>query len=345
MNNGKYPTQLTASFITNNVKVRFTLDSGAEVNTINKKFVPSKLIMPTHKKLTMWNGTRLVPLGQCLISLYNPKNGENHKVHFIVVDNSLDNLLGAETLSRLNLITVNKENFVGNVTSTDNTSKVMKLGDLGTAKLYVDPKVQPKVLPCRRIPESKHDKVCQKLQQMIDHDILGHVDHPTDWVSQMCCVERADRDDIRICIDPGPLGQALDLGSGLGIDRVDIGIIGNNQRPNECCPVAQKMEDGKSRQSWNYKRHRDTPPDGELGPAVNPSSFDQLIRQAHEKLPHQECAKTCHQPREGDPPIGVDPAKTAGHHVPGDDQHFSWDHQRAENGDEDDLATAKIKLS
>ena len=209
VNNGKYPTLLTASFITNNVKVRFTLDSGAEVNTINKKFVPNKLIMPTHKKLTMWNGTKLVPMGQCLISLHNPKNGENHKVHFIVVDNSLDNLLGAETLSRLNLITVNKENFVGNVTSSDTTSKVMKLGDLGTAKLYVDPKVTPKVLPCRRIPESKHDKVCRKLQQMISHDILGHVDHPTDWVSQMCCVERADRDDIRICIDPGPLNKAL----------------------------------------------------------------------------------------------------------------------------------------
>ena len=104
------------------------------------------------------------------------------------------------------------------------------------------------------------------------------------------------------------------------------------------------MEDGKSRQSWNNKRHGDPPPDGKLRPAIDARRLDKLIGKTHEELPHQECAEAGHQPGEGNAPIGIDPAKASRHHIPGNYQHFGRDHQRAENGDEDDLATAKIKL-
>ena len=151
----------------------------------------------------MWNGSLVTPVGQSLLTLKNPKTGLDHRVHFIVVDNTLDNLLGAVTLERLNLITINNDNFIANI-STDSMKPAPKLGDLGTATLFVDPSVQPKILPCRRIPEAKEKRVIDKLHQMVDCDILEPIDIPTEWVSQMACVERSDKDDIRICLDPGP---------------------------------------------------------------------------------------------------------------------------------------------
>ena len=205
---------LTAKFIVNNNRVKFILDTGASINTINAKYVRSSQILPTHKKLVMWNDSKLRPIGQTMLTLTNPIDNVSHNVHFIVVPDNLQCLLGLTTVERLNLISVNQENFIANVAlkrdeknsnSPDNSNK---LGDLGLAKLRVDPSITPRVLPCRTIPWSREEKVKNKLMDMMSGNILKMVEEPTDWVSQMTAVEKPDGS-IRICLDPIPLNQAL----------------------------------------------------------------------------------------------------------------------------------------
>ena len=102
----------------------------------------------------------------------------------------------------MNLITVNKQKFtVGQVA-------VSELGDLGEVHLYTDDDVHPRALPCRTIPIALRDRVKQELGRMVSTGVIEPVDKPTEWVSQMAIIEKANGS-LRICIDPQPLNVAL----------------------------------------------------------------------------------------------------------------------------------------
>ena len=70
----------TALMFVNGCEVRFQLDSGAEVNTICQKYVKKEQVKPTDTKLTMWNSTKLAPLGKVKLKVTNPKNKEVQEV-------------------------------------------------------------------------------------------------------------------------------------------------------------------------------------------------------------------------------------------------------------------------
>jgi len=89
-------SQLTALLRINDTNVRFQLDTGADINTINKCFVKPEQIKPTSKMLTMWNKTKLKPEGEAILKVLNPKNSTTHSVKFMVVNDSLNCLLGLE---------------------------------------------------------------------------------------------------------------------------------------------------------------------------------------------------------------------------------------------------------
>lgn len=67
-------------------------------------------------------------------------------VIFAVVSNKLQSLLGLQVKQKMNLITVNDEKFISMVDTTSD------LGDLGEGTLVVDNEVQPKTLPCQKLP-------------------------------------------------------------------------------------------------------------------------------------------------------------------------------------------------
>ncbi|RUS90003.1 hypothetical protein EGW08_002270 [Elysia chlorotica] len=54
---------LSASLFVNSRKVKFHIDTGADVNTIGRKNVFSRQLKPTNRQLVMWNGTKVKPLG------------------------------------------------------------------------------------------------------------------------------------------------------------------------------------------------------------------------------------------------------------------------------------------
>lgn len=82
------------------------------------------------------------------------------------------------------------------------------LGDLGEATLVVDNEVQPKTLPCRKLPLAIKDRDKSELDKLVDRGILVPVTTPTRWVSQMAVVHKANGK-LRICIDPQALNSAL----------------------------------------------------------------------------------------------------------------------------------------
>ena len=56
--------RLTALLQVNDCNVRFQLDTGADVNTICKRYVKREQVIPCLCKLTMWNETTIKPAGE-----------------------------------------------------------------------------------------------------------------------------------------------------------------------------------------------------------------------------------------------------------------------------------------
>ena len=65
----------------------------------------------------MWNQSKEKPLGECEITLINPKNRRHYKVTFLVIVKNHKPILGKLISEKMGLITINYENFlVANVT-------------------------------------------------------------------------------------------------------------------------------------------------------------------------------------------------------------------------------------
>ena len=73
----KNSPRLTALLILNDTEVRFHLDTGADVNAICQKYVKKDQVRPTSVKLSMWNGSKLLPLGETTLEVINPKSAES----------------------------------------------------------------------------------------------------------------------------------------------------------------------------------------------------------------------------------------------------------------------------
>ena len=84
------------------------------------------------------------PLGEAVLDVVKPKDEQSAAVCFTVVDNGYTCLSGVNTVQALGLVTINKHAFIASFTKGS-------LGDLGKAKLRINPDARPKVLPCRRI--------------------------------------------------------------------------------------------------------------------------------------------------------------------------------------------------
>ncbi|KAI0240365.1 hypothetical protein LSAT2_008908, partial [Lamellibrachia satsuma] len=90
----------------NNCDVRFQLDTGADINTINQRFVRKEQVRKTNEKLVMWNGTKMTPKGIVRLPTTNLKTGNTEDVDFVVVENGLTCLIGSATTQAMGLMTV-----------------------------------------------------------------------------------------------------------------------------------------------------------------------------------------------------------------------------------------------
>ena len=202
---GKEKSRETALLNVNKTTVRFFLDTGADINAICQRFVKKYQVKPTPVNLKMWNKSILTPFGETELEVSNPKNGKSTQVKFIVVPNDLMCILGKKTCQDLGFVTINSDTFISKV---DQVPKIQDLGDLGQAKLTVVKDVPPRALPCRRLPQAIQVRVRQELDLLVKRGVLIPIHEPTEWVSQMAIVQKANGK-LRICIDPQPLNRAL----------------------------------------------------------------------------------------------------------------------------------------
>ena len=209
----------TATLRINDRNVRFQLDTAADVNTICQKHLKKEQVRPSGQRLIMWNGTKVTPIGEAILDVFNQKTTKTHMVKFTVVQNSLTCLLGLTTVKELGCTTINTDQFIFRM-STQNDSGVTashptiqpsdddKPGELGTARLYTSQDAKPKVLTCRKISFALTQRVKDELETLVKRGILVAIKGPTPWVSYMAIVEKSNGS-LRLCIDPRPLNEAL----------------------------------------------------------------------------------------------------------------------------------------
>ena len=67
------------------------------------------------QRLTMWNKTKVEPIGEVSLETMNPKTGTSHEITYTVVPNSLSCLLGMETVKTLGFITLNETKYIAKI--------------------------------------------------------------------------------------------------------------------------------------------------------------------------------------------------------------------------------------
>ena len=114
--------------------VHFQLDSGAQTNTIRKKYVREEQGRQLSSTLRVYGSASLKTLGEVGLCVTNLKSNEEMYVTFTFVSNKLQGFFRTWCSIEMNLIKVNGEKFISKLNAQ---SKL----DLGEATLVVDSKI------------------------------------------------------------------------------------------------------------------------------------------------------------------------------------------------------------
>ena len=75
-------------------------------------------------------------------------------------------------------------------------------------KLHIDESVKPDAQKLRPLPYGLRDKIEQKLEELVECDIIEPVEGPTPWVSPVVVVPKPSGD-IRLCVDMRKANEAI----------------------------------------------------------------------------------------------------------------------------------------
>ncbi|XP_044166850.1 uncharacterized protein K02A2.6-like [Acropora millepora] len=208
------------------------LDSGASVNLIDevtyKRIYKGKaktLEQAKRRIFSYGSPTPLPLLGTIQAEITAKSSSTSATLH--VVKGSSGNLLGYDTAQRLGLLKI--VNQVG----TDKTSPQYLasgefenlFGGIGkvkgkVVKLHIDPDVQPRQQPHRRIPFHVRQDVEKELERLENLDIIEKVTGPPPWVSPIVVVPKSSGqvmptiDDLVADLNGATVFSKLDLSSG-----------------------------------------------------------------------------------------------------------------------------------
>ncbi|XP_058458875.1 uncharacterized protein K02A2.6-like [Malaya genurostris] len=185
--------------------VKFLIDSGATINTVTN-LVWEKLIASNarifKKKFkcdrqfiayASEEPLRVIAIFEAWITI-NETKPKNYAELF-VIQGAQKCLLSKRTAEDLKILKVGLEVQ----TITQKKVEFPKFPNV-QVKLSIDYTVPPRKLAYLRIPVALENKVSQKLQEMLDADIIEPVFGPSDWISPMVVVPKGAHD-IRLCID------------------------------------------------------------------------------------------------------------------------------------------------
>uniref|UniRef100_A0A2H1X000 RNA-directed DNA polymerase n=1 Tax=Spodoptera frugiperda TaxID=7108 RepID=A0A2H1X000_SPOFR len=201
----------TASCMIGGTKVDMLIDSGCNHNLItdktwlsmkeNNSKVSNQSKDPQKKFVAYGSGTPLKLLGSFEAEIRLGKKSEI--ATFYVISGGTQNLLGKVTATSLGVLQINIPTDVNNV----ETTTFPKFKDV-LVEIPMDESVKPVAQPYRRIPIPLEAKVEQKIDELLQADIIEEVKGPSSWVSPIVPVLKDDGD-VRLCVDMRRANMAI----------------------------------------------------------------------------------------------------------------------------------------
>lgn len=208
----KCTKQVKCNFNIGDNVITFQIDTGSSVNILPEKFVSRDNIINTSVILKTWNKNSYNPIGECRVTIVNPKNGRKYNVNFIICHDEFTPILGLSASEQLKLLELKDQNFE-RVYAIDHAkySDVFdgNLGEFnGIHSLKLKEGSQPCIMPDRKVPISLRPQLKDELDRLVDLGAITRINEPTEWVSQTV-VTRKKNGKIRLCLDPLELNKVL----------------------------------------------------------------------------------------------------------------------------------------
>ena len=204
--------------VNNKDNIAFLVDTGSSVDIIDEHTWRKMNSQPDLDQATSnlstygSKGNLLDVIGACVAQISHADS--THDVKFHIVKGHDGCLLGHQTLSQLGVVNIN---IVSEVQSDDRWvnqySELFRgvglLKDT-SIKLHIDESQTPVALPHRRVPFHLRSKVEDKIQELLDDDIIEPARGPTPWVSPIVTpCKPGNPDEIRLCVDMRGPNQAI----------------------------------------------------------------------------------------------------------------------------------------
>lgn len=187
------------------IKTNMLVDSGCKVNLITKETwetlksqgakVENQIPKPNKILFAYGSDTPLDIKGSFETTIAIKNRKENATVY--VISGGTRDLLGKETATSLGVLRIGVE--VNRISDNKPVQPFPKLKDV-LIQIPIDDTIKPVSQPYRRIPIPIEEKVQNKIQELLDRDIIEEVQGPSKWVSPMVPILK-ESGDLRLCVD------------------------------------------------------------------------------------------------------------------------------------------------
>ena len=209
---------------------KLKIDTGAHCNVMplelfNQIKATETISCQNPVKLTSYSGNTMDTMGETLLSCHH--RGMVHKLKFHIINKPAKALIGLQDSIKLGFVIL-RDLCEVNPTLKPTTSvpetpvseqyilnHYKDLFDDQLGKLPVEYRMKlkkdckPLIRPPRRIPVAMQAQVKAELDRMVQMEVIKPQTKPTEWVSSMVVVKKKNTKDIRICIDPRDLNEAI----------------------------------------------------------------------------------------------------------------------------------------
>ena len=165
-------------------------------------------------------GTREKELGQCKLSVV--RKGVKHRITFNVLQGKYTPVISLDASGGMGLLKIKDCDTFDYVCTVNESSKLTEINvkagyadvfqGLGRLKdsysIQIDDSIRPVVHAPRRIPVPMRNKVHEKLEELVNEEVITPVMDATDWVSSMVVVQKPNGQ-MRLCLDPKDLNVAI----------------------------------------------------------------------------------------------------------------------------------------